>query len=327
MKKVLLKILFAIQKITSLEILQIKAIKSLGMVKPLFLIDVGSAKGMPNRWKKIESVIFKYGFEPDEGARKKLKQSPDLRGGGNLDFPFALSDKAEQIVLNVLKKPSHSSVLIPNNDFTNLFPKRHPDGFEINFQANVEGIDLDTLEFEAKDFMKIDVQGYELKVLKGSETSLRDILGLEIEIGFSELYKNQCSFGEIKDYMSENAFEFIDFTSLTRWERDASKNTLGLCVGGDALFLRTPEFIYSKYQNDKEKLAAYLSICLIYKRHDYISKTFELFNIEKDIHYLEFLRINKKLRRRLNFADRLSRLSNHIIRFFVSEVDSTPMFY
>ena len=39
--------------------------------------------------------------------------------------------------------------------------------------------------------MKIDVQGYELKVLEGSESSLKEILGLEIEVEFSELYKSR----------------------------------------------------------------------------------------------------------------------------------------
>jgi FkbM family methyltransferase len=327
MKKTLLKIIYIIQKITTRESLYAKAIKSLDIDRPLYLIDVGSSKGIQKRWDKIKNFVFVYGFEPDEVARNKLKQNNVLEGGGNIDFPIALSNKKEKIELNILKKPSHSSVLEPNNSFINLYSQRHPEGFELDYKTAVEASDLDSLKFEAKDFMKIDVQGYELNVLKGSEESLKEILGLEIEIEFAELYKNQCSFEEIKAYLSKNKLDFTDFTSMTRWERDSSKNTLGLCMGADSLFLRTPEYMFDKYKNNSMKLSAYLSICLIYKRHDLIEITVDLFNLRDDSNYSRFIKINKVLRRRLNFADRLSRISNHIIRFLISDVDSTPMFY
>ena len=69
-----------------------------------------------------------------------------------------------------------------------------------DYKVTVEATDLDSLKFKAKDFMKIDVQGYELKVLKGSEDSLKEILGLEIEIEFPEIYKNHCTFDEINHF-------------------------------------------------------------------------------------------------------------------------------
>ena len=326
MKKFLLSIIFVIQKFTSRENLQMKAIKSLGLEQPLYLLDVGSAKGMPDRWKVIRDIIFSYGFEPDEGARRKLIQNEKKLMGGNIDYPYALSNEKKNVELNILKKPSHSSILEPNNDFINLFKKRHPEGFELDFKVNVEAIDLDSLDLKVKDFMKIDVQGYELKVLEGAKYSLKEILGLEIEVEFSELYKQQCSFGEIKDYLLTNGFEFVDFTSLTRWERDTSKNTLGLCMGGDALFLRTPEYVFSKFYNDNKKLNAYLAICLIYKRHDLISYILKLFKLEKKQQYLKFIKIHKILRRRLNITDRLARFFNHILRFF-SGITGGSIFY
>jgi len=327
MKNFLLTFIYAFQRITTRESLQVRAIKSLGMMRPLTLIDVGSAKGMQPRWKVIKDEVYVYGFEPDSGARQKLKQSTEFLGGGNIDSPYALSDKKEKLELNILKKPSHSSALEPNPNFINRFPQRYPQGFDLDYKVTVDACELDSLDFKAKDFMKIDVQGYELKVLKGAESSLNELLGLEIEITFFEIYKNQCSFGEIDDYLLKHDFEFIDFTSLTRWERDTPKNTLGICMGGDALYLKTPEFVFSKYKEDSEKLAAYLSICLIYKRYDLILTTLKLFNLENSADYLRFSKISSQLRRRLNIADRLSRMSNHMVRFFVSETNNSVMFY
>ena len=327
MVKKILAIASFIKSITSREKLLAEAIRSLGLKRPLCLIDVGSAKGMPQRWSKIREEVYAYGFEPDKGAREKLQQKAEFTGGGNLDSPFALSDKKEKLEINILSKPSHSSVLEPNYKILNRFPERHLEHFELDYKVTVDASDLDSLEFEAKDFMKIDVQGYELKVLEGSKSSLKDILGLEVEIEFIEMYKNQCSFGEIKDFLHQHDLEFVDFTTICRWERDTPMNNLGICMGGDALFLRTPEYIYQNYEKDSEKLDAYLSICLIYKRFDTILKTINLFKLEDSKAHSKFLKISKLFRRRLNYADRLSRITNQIIGFFIPETDASKMFY
>jgi len=229
--------------------------------------------------------------------------------------------------LNILKKPSHSSALEPNYDLINRYPLRHPEGFELDTKVTVDACRLDELNLEAKDFMKIDVQGYELKVLKGAESSLQDFLGVEVEIEFFEMYRNQCTFGEITEYLLENNFEFIDFTSLCRWERDTPSNNLGRCIGGDALFLKTPEFIFSEYKNDLERLGVYLAICLIYRRYDLISTTLKLFKLEDSGEYSVFTKLCRILRRRLNLADRISRIANHVIGFSVSNADGSKIFY
>ena len=98
-------------------------------------------------------------------------------GGGNIDSPYALSDKKEKLELNILKKQTLSSALEPNYNLINRFTQRNAVGFELDYKVTVDACDLDSLDFEAKDFMKIDVQGYELKVLKGAESSLNELLG------------------------------------------------------------------------------------------------------------------------------------------------------
>lgn len=327
MTKKILGIIFFLQRLTTRQSLLVKAIKSLGITRPICLLDVGSAKGMMSRWSSIKGEVYVYGFEPDSGARTKLNQKTEFVGGGNIDSPYALSDKKEQLELNILKKPSHSSALEPNHEILNRYPENHLEHYELDYKAVVDASDLDSLDFNAKDFIKIDVQGYELKVLKGAESSLKDILGLEVELEFFELYKNSCSFGEISDFLLLHGFEFIDFTSLTRWERDAMQNTLGSSMGADGLFLRSPEYVFSHYYQDMDKLKAYLSICLIYKRYDLIFKTLKLFNLEQNPNFIDFSMISTILRRRLNIADRIARLSNHIIGFFTTETDNSKMFY
>ena len=51
------------------------------------------------------------------------------------------------------------------------------------------------------------------------ENHLSDCLGLELEVEFSQLYLNQPLFGDLKKFLNNKDFEFIDFTNLIRWER------------------------------------------------------------------------------------------------------------
>ena len=61
------------------------------------------------------------------------------------------------------------------------------------------------------DLIKLDTQGSELDILKSlSKNNLNNVLGIEIEVEFIEMYKNQPLFGEINSFLSKNNFEILD---------------------------------------------------------------------------------------------------------------------
>ena len=55
-------------------------------------------------------------------------------------------------------------------------------------------------------FIKIDVQGFEKKVLEGMQESLEKIVGLKIELSNVELYKDQALVDEILPYLYKKNF-------------------------------------------------------------------------------------------------------------------------
>jgi len=68
------------------------------------------------------------------------------------------------------------------------------------------------------DFIKLDTQGSELDILKGSDKILRSpLIGLEIEMEFISLYKDQPLFGDVVNFLGSKNFQFIDFIHLQRW--------------------------------------------------------------------------------------------------------------
>jgi hypothetical protein len=59
------------------------------------------------------------------------------------------------------------------------------------------------------DLIKLDVQGFELNVLKGGINTLRKTKYLVIELSFRQFYKNQPSIWEIFKFLQENNFIMI----------------------------------------------------------------------------------------------------------------------
>ena len=77
----------------------------------------------------------------------------------------------------------------------------------------VDQIKLDDLDFD-KDFnsifLKIDVQGYELDVLKGAAKLLDKISLIKVEISFTELYDNSTNWRSLVDFLNKKDFEIWD---------------------------------------------------------------------------------------------------------------------
>merc|ERR1712083_1207607 len=68
--------------------------------------------------------------------------------------------------------------------------------------------------FGSIDFLKLDVQGYELAVLQGAETALRDVLVLHTEVEFVEMYEKQPLFAEVDQFLRRAGFVFHRFASI-----------------------------------------------------------------------------------------------------------------
>jgi hypothetical protein len=80
--------------------------------------------------------------------------------------------------------------------------------------------------------LKLDVQGNELKALRGASTLLPQVDYVLAEILMGALYKGQATFREIHELLCEFGLNFIDFFPEKR-SPETSR-----CLFGDALFAR-----------------------------------------------------------------------------------------
>lgn len=84
-------------------------------------------------------------------------------------------------------------------------------------------------------FLKMDVQGYEDQVLKGAARVLPAIKGLEVELSFAPLYKDQWLIEDMLKEIRQLGFYLHSIKSFFRTETDGD-------LQAEAIFFRTGYF-------------------------------------------------------------------------------------
>ncbi|MGL5889966.1 MAG: FkbM family methyltransferase, partial [Bacteroidia bacterium] len=79
------------------------------------------------------------------------------------------------------------------------------------------------------DFLKIDVQGAELLVLRGAVNTLKQTSYVWVEVSFKPLYEHSTTFDEIYQFMNANNFQLISML-------EGYRNKNGELLQADCLF-------------------------------------------------------------------------------------------
>ena len=277
------------------------------------LLDVGSIGGVEPRWAKIKESIGYVGFEPDN-RDEKVKT---LGFKSHRVIPFALGSLNSKLKLNISRDIGKTSVYEPNIEYLSQYPNWRR--FETIKMEEVDARTIDELGFENIDFIKLDIQGGELNALLGASKSLDSVLGIELEVEFKDLYLNQPLFGDISQFLTDKEFEFIDFVNLCRWERNGFTG-LGTCAFGDALFLRTPEFM-AESNLSEQKIAQYIAILYIYNRFDLIDVLFKI-NDKLDGEFKSMKKLIQKKRIRYKIVGKINRINSVLLSMFGVEFRS-----
>jgi len=145
--------------------------------------------------------------------------------------PFALSDANQHgIEFNIASNCQSSSLLAPT-----LHLKHYP-WITFDEKITVSTYRLDSLlalspsvlSWREFQFLNIDTQGSELKVLRGMGDTIKNpsLIGIYLEVNYESLYDQIPLIAEIDSYLL--SFEFVRL--VTKWTKEG---------WGDALFVRT----------------------------------------------------------------------------------------
>jgi FkbM family methyltransferase len=176
----------------------------------IIIFDVGANTGQSiKRFSLIFNNCVIHSFEPITRCFDQMvKDFPEKKFIKN---NYALSDKNTNKIFFINKHSVTSSF--------NRINKNYDDNNEKNKIKN--SIKVKTLTLDAYinfnkikkiDILKIDTQGHELNVLKGSKKSLKKnmINFIEVEIILCDYYINKIKLYEIDHIMNKNNFELVD---------------------------------------------------------------------------------------------------------------------
>lgn len=177
---------------------------------PKLIVDIGAYKG---EWSTMARQVFPAAeilmLEaqeeriPDLDAAKKLL-------GGKIDYRISLlgAEHREGVVFNKYPNaPTGNSVLTG---------WKAGNKFQVKCTMRTVDAILSEAGKPAPDLIKLDVQGYELEVLKGAKKSLEKTQAVLMEVSLIDMYENNPLLHDVTAFMKEQGFLAYDICGLMR---------------------------------------------------------------------------------------------------------------
>ena len=174
------------------------------------IIDIGAHKGeFLESMLKIEKVDFFYAFEPQKDIFKELNEKFVKNKKVTL-FNCAMDKEISNKKLKINKISMKSSLAEVNENSLYLkfinFLAQSQSSFEGEYEVKTTTVDkiFEDINLQ-KALLKIDVEGFEMNVIKGSQMKLREISFIMLENQFGNHFKNN-NFKDITKFLSERNF-------------------------------------------------------------------------------------------------------------------------
>ncbi len=204
------------------------------------------------------------GFEPDQEACDRLNKEALT---GCHYYAIGLSDRNGREPLYITKDARSSSLFQPNSEFLIRFVGGDRLTLEKEISVVVTTIgDVLTREGGSRHHLiKADVQGAELKVLKGASTFLKEFCMIVVEVEFSYVYKDQPLAGDVSAFLTGEGFEFHHMVHTGGFLENKGVSTgVTRAMWGDAMYVKAPTHVSAA------EWPAFAVLASLYDCHDLV---------------------------------------------------------
>ena len=212
------------------------------------VFDVGARFGIHPSWRAVaRSAAVRYlafDVDGDEVVRLNRKYSKALNYKA---IHQGFSDGNEELVLNVLAHRGQSSFYPPKLDSTWFGGVRREDAAIVSRQAH-RVMRLDDFCGQSRvqpDFLKIDTEGFDFKILKGADSILGNVLAIRCEVLFEQNFEGAGLFPDIFAFLKDRGFRLgnmdYDGRGVPASYFCPDPMRFGVLVGGEAVFIRTDQ--------------------------------------------------------------------------------------
>ncbi|MFM1843597.1 MAG: hypothetical protein RLZZ490_2340 [Cyanobacteriota bacterium] len=175
------------------------------------VIDIGANKGqfakkMRRQFPRAQILAF----EPIPTAYTVLKQWGDRQSNQVKTFNLALGEKSDILEINSHVLFSASSSLLTTTELCeNLYPMVKEQE-KIKIQQSTLDHEITQLDqkLASELLIKIDVQGYEDRVIRGGQQTLSQAKACILEISLDQLYQEQCQFRDLFYLLDELGLQY-----------------------------------------------------------------------------------------------------------------------
>ncbi len=196
--------------------------KIFNLEEKLTILDIGGCEGEESiRYSRIFPKATIFSFEPLPKNQEFVMENIKKYEATNVKLvPFAISDEVgiSQFYVSSGHPENQSSDLDWDfgNKSSSLLPpdsQNNHEWLKFNEKIDVPTITLHSFLIENKlkevDFIHMDVQGAELKVLLGAKHFIKNIKAVWLEVSDLEIYKNQPLRKDVERFMKSNGFYLV----------------------------------------------------------------------------------------------------------------------
>ena len=205
---------------------RLRNLRAMGF-EPDSILDVGAASG---DWVRMAAGIWPeaklFGIEPNEAERENLDATQ--RDFPRFDFVFGFAG------------PEAKTVAFDPSGHQTTLASVGTEGKQSALMHTIDGL-VDEGRLASPRFIKADVQGYELEVLRGASRTLKDHTeAVLLEVSFFQFEPSAVLVQEVVAFMHEAGFSWFDVVGILRREEDDALGQM------DLLFLKSDHPIRSR---------------------------------------------------------------------------------
>jgi FkbM family methyltransferase len=181
--------------------------------KPKTIIDCGAYVG---RWTQMARKIYPDAvflmLEANPAKERRLREV-QAEAPGSIHYSMGVVGPESRPAVTFYQMESGSSVLEEQSDVARNV-----------IQSSMRTLDEIIAEKKLPDahLIKLDVQGFELEILKGAKNALGTAQVVLMEVSFLQYNKGAPLIADVVRFMNDRGFVIYDIGSLVRWHGDNS---------------------------------------------------------------------------------------------------------
>lgn len=187
----------------------------------LTMIDLGARGGFDLDILSLAGGVEAIGFEPDPAEAGQLRRSIPRGWRTVRILEYAIGGRAGIAKLHIPPNPAGASILPHNQAMLDEYGYEALHKTKSTVDVAVTTLDDLLTEGALKNahYLKIDIEGAELDVLRGAQRLLAACQAIKVEVSFVEQRVGQPLAHEVIAFLETTGFSLFDIGDSHRWRR------------------------------------------------------------------------------------------------------------